>query len=181
MNSHNSIKWSEKKRRIFFSFLPPPTQLRFLQLPTTQSIHALQKHIILNLYPIILNQFTRARSRWHDWASCDGRRLPETRDGVKTYGLCRWKKVSQYNVASHLIISISIDMAQMSLRHPSIYIYRLLCFFFFHHLSCLLQTFKQPIICLHLFFHIFKETNYILVAKNLRMLAKINFNLNFSN
>ena len=31
----------------------------------------------------------RAHSRWHDRMSYDGRRHPETWDGVKTYGPCR--------------------------------------------------------------------------------------------
>ena len=34
---------------------------------------------------------TWAHSRWHDRASCDGQRHPKTRDGVKTYGSCRWR------------------------------------------------------------------------------------------
>ena len=33
----------------------------------------------------------RTRSRWHDRVSCDGRRHPETRDDIKTYGPCRWR------------------------------------------------------------------------------------------
>ena len=33
---------------------------------------------------------TWARSQWHDRASCDGWRYPETQDGVKTCESCRW-------------------------------------------------------------------------------------------